>query len=239
MAFPQVPLSSLSEEPALRLSKRHAVKFIADSGTNSVLVRGADPTQLQTVQRLVEYFDRAPAPGSKLVRVTDVFPVRHSSAKQIATTIRDVYRELLDPEERNPAHDAQQLLLPPPGRPAYVAAFGDREDTERRTVAGFRGRLSVGVDEVSNALVVSADGEDLLRSVGKMIERLDCEVQSKDHVQVLRLAPGINPAQVRQSLTSVFGEKAAAASDAPAPETGSPAKQGDAAGHQVTSPAER
>ena len=43
----------------------------------------------------------------------------------------------------------------------------------RATAAPFKGKLSVGVDPVGNTLLVSAEGEDLLKLVCDMIDQLD------------------------------------------------------------------
>lgn len=202
--LPQLPMAP--PEPSTRLSKRPALKIIAADAGNSVLVRGADPDLLQTISQLVEYYDQPPQPGSQLVRVTDVFPLKHSRADDIAATIREVYKDLLEGPNELSKDSRQSQLISLERRPV-LATFGKRGEDSNGTVATFRGRLSVGVDEISNALVISADGEHLLRSVGKMIESLDRSARHKDEVHVVRLPAGVSLEQVRQSLDGVLRQK--------------------------------
>ena len=51
----------------------------------------------------------------------------------------------------------------------------------------FAGKLSLGVDEVTNTIIVSAKGEDLLKLVCDLIEELDRKAKKSESVQVVQV----------------------------------------------------
>jgi type II secretory pathway component GspD/PulD (secretin) len=50
----------------------------------------------------------------------------------------------------------------------------------------FSGKLSLGVDAITNTIIVSAKGEDLLKLVCEMIEQLDQKAKRNETVEVLK-----------------------------------------------------
>jgi type II secretory pathway component GspD/PulD (secretin) len=167
------PSTSTSSSPA-RLSKRRKLRFIPDSDSNTILVQGADAEQLKIIQELIDLYDQPESQESASLRVTDIFYLRHSKAKTIAAAIKDVYRDLLsvnDPalQQHRQQDDKQQ----PPAERSYTYIFGDAGERDKPDPPiRFKGLLSLGVDEVSNALIVSAP-QGLLNEVGQMIDSLD------------------------------------------------------------------
>jgi len=49
----------------------------------------------------------------------------------------------------------------------------------------FSGKLSLGVDAITNTIIVSAKGEDLLKLVSDMIQELDLKAKRNEAVEVL------------------------------------------------------
>ena len=197
------------EESKKRLSKRPKLKFIYDYDTNSILVQGADPRQLKTIASLIEIYDKPEAPDAQTVRVHGVFHVRYSKAEVIAEAVKDVYRDLLSANDKALAQNPNQRE-----RMSSQTTFiiGDSSGNEPgRTQAKFKGKLSIGVDTVSNTLLVSAEGESLLKSVGEMIQTLDEASRPMSAVSVVRVDGNVNAARVREVLSKVLAEESASA----------------------------
>lgn len=168
--------SNTKNDTTRRLSKRKPLKFISDSDTNSILVVGADPAQLEVIEDLIELWDRPEPADSRAARMTTVFTLKWSKAKIVGETIKDVYRDLLSSNDKalqNQDPNNQQKKRPE-SQNVYITNFGGEEGEEGRgTEVKFKGKLSIGIDELSNTLVVSTEGENLMNNVGKMIQSLD------------------------------------------------------------------
>jgi hypothetical protein len=201
--------SSSSQTSRASLGRRRPLNFVADPVTNTVLVQGADTAQLAEVEGLIERYDRAEPPNSESVRRTKHVPLKYARAKEVADVLKDVYRDLLSP------NDKALLTNQPPQQQQqrgqndnfYSAMFSYLTDdpTKSEIVPRFKGMLSVGVDERANGVVVSAP-QIILTEVLKMVEDLDRSARpSRPVVRVIRVkSPGVAN-EVRQA---VMGKKA-------------------------------
>ena len=161
------------QESRHRLSKRKSLRFISDTDTNTILVQGADAAQLKIIKELIELYDQPEPTNAKAARVTTVVPVKWSKAQVIAEAVKDVYRDLLSSLDKALAQSPDQKQKPA-SQNTYIFGGEDEEGgKEKKTQVTFKGKLSIGVDELSNTLLVSAEGENLLANVTKMIRLLD------------------------------------------------------------------
>ncbi|HVA51492.1 MAG TPA: secretin N-terminal domain-containing protein [Pirellulales bacterium] len=218
------------------LSRRRPLSFVADPVTNTVLVQGADASQLAEIEDLIERYDRAEPPNSESVRRTMRVPLRYAKAKEVAEVIKDVYRDLLSP------NDKALLANQPPQQPGrerggggdnfYSAMFSYLTDdpTKSEIVPRFKGMLSVGIDERANGVVISAP-QIILTEVLKLVGDLDRDARpSRSVVRVLKVRNPGTAAQVRQAVAANKVQTAPAATT-PAPGTtdsSSPSGQGRA-----------
>lgn len=187
-----------------RLSDRRPLKFIPDADSRTILVQGATPEQLKTIEELIDIYDRPPDTDSKSVRKTEIFHIQYSKAQVIAQALKDVYRDLLS--ARDPALANQNRKKDEQGTQqaqrsyTYVFGGGDNNEPEPEERITFKGLLSIGVDEESNILIVSAP-ERLLENIRPIVEELDQAARPPD--TVVRVAPtngnGVN-ASVLQAL---------------------------------------
>jgi Bacterial type II/III secretion system short domain len=152
-----------------RLNKREPLKFVADSVTNSVLVQNADDEQLTQIRSLIDFYDRAEPPDSQSIRKTQIVAIQYSKAQQVADVVKDVYRDLLSPNDKalNSGQQRQDQQ-----RPFYSFFDMGRSNQQGDNVPKFKGLLSIGIDASSNSLVVSAP-QFLLTDVVNMIQKLD------------------------------------------------------------------
>ena len=215
------------------LSKRRKLKFIYDLDSNSILVQGADRQQLLTVKELIEVYDKPTPSDAQTARVSAVFPIRYSKAEAIAETIKDVYRDLLSANDKALSQNPEQRNRMP-NQTTYIFNEGGENEPERTQIA-FKGKLSIGVDAVTNTLIVSAEGETLMKSVSEMIKTLDEAGKPLSSVSVIPLSGRVNAQQVRKVLAAVFNEAQpptpgaakSAAKPPHAPGEGAPKQGGD------------
>ena len=163
------------------LSKRRPLKFISDYDTNTILVQGADSGQLNTIKELIDLYDK---PEPVEMRQSIIFQVRYSKAKIIAATVKDVYRDLLRSKDKTLQKHNETEAKSKATRRVYIWRGSEGE---QRTQVRFKGQLSIGVDELSNTLIVSAQGQNLLDNVRTMIDNLDKAARPTSTVQVLKL----------------------------------------------------
>ncbi|MFH1267788.1 MAG: secretin N-terminal domain-containing protein, partial [Planctomycetota bacterium] len=199
------PSSGSSGGDSRRLSKRRPLRFISDDDTNTILVQGATPEQLATIDDLIEVYDQPPSTDSDSARKTEVFPIRYSKATVVAEAVKDVYRDLLSDRDKALNNKPQQEQRSE-SRYSYTYILGD-EDGERKAPK-WKGYLSIGIDELSNTLIVSAP-EFLFRDIERLIKSLDEAARPTDAVHVMHLGQGVSAAEVQEALSKVLGEKAA------------------------------
>lgn len=193
-----------------RLSQRPKLKFIYDLDSNSILVQGARPDQLKTIKELIAVYDVPAADDSQTARLSAVFQIEYSKANVIAEAIKDVYRDLLSANDKslqqqgNPEAKNRQ-----PTGTTYIFNEGEGGSEPDRTRLTFKGKLSIGIDEVANVLLVSAEGEQLMKSVEVMIQTLDKAAQPVSTISVVQLSGGMNAEKVRKVLGGLLGDAGA------------------------------
>jgi len=198
--------TSSDSEIGLGLSRRRPLKFIADSDTKSVIVIGGDAEQLEIVEELIEFYDKPPPVDSDTYRRTEIIQLKYSKAPVVATAVKDVYRDILSGNDKALANNQQKQ-----GSPERVCnyKFGDEGDSEQ-TMPRWKEMLSIGVDELSNTLIVSAP-RFLFDQVDALIKELDERAKPTSSVRVVRLDGKVNTAVVRQALANILGQPQAAA----------------------------
>ena len=172
---------AFSNKDQSRFSKRWPVKIVADSETNSILVQGADASQLKSIKDLLEFYDKPDGSDADSVHQTEKFVLQWAEAESVAETLKDLYHDLLTPKEKTSNQPQDQQRRP------YVFAYGDSPGGgEAQKRPRFRGLLSVGADKVSNTLIVSAPPY-LMKEVAKVIEDLDEGAKHTDAPSIFRL----------------------------------------------------
>ncbi len=191
-----------------KLSKRKPLKFITDLDTNTILVQGADAGQLKTIADLIELYDVPEPVNSQNARVTKLFTVKYSRASIVADTIKDAYRDLLSSNDRALQNGKKEKSKQPRGGGmTVISAFGlgsDPTPADSRTSARFEGKLSIGVEDLSNTLLVSTEGENLMSVVASMIEALDEAAKPVSDVQVIKVSTHVDGSRLQSVLEKVL-----------------------------------
>lgn len=188
-----------------RLSKRKALKFISDSDSGTIIVQGADAQQLKTIEELINIYDQPLATDGKQVRKTQIFTLKYSKATTIAETIKDVYRDLLSTNDKAYQNQQGKEGQKPPER-NYTFVYGNAESgdkSKQETPIKFKGLVSLGVDDISNTIIVSAP-ESLLENIEQLIEQLDRAAQPTNSVQVVKLDGKINSSDLQKRLSKIL-----------------------------------
>jgi len=195
------------------LGKKKKLRFVADSDTNSIVVTNADREDLQTIGELIELWDVPEPADEKTSRYTDIVRVKHSNAADIVATIKDAYRDLLSSNDRafegngggqDGGGDSQRQQ----GGGGQSLVNADRSRDSGRASFRFKGKLSLGVNERTNSIVVSAEGQPLLELIKDMIEQLDSAAKPQSNVEVIQLSGGLNGKSVEAALRAALGQAA-------------------------------
>lgn len=172
------------------------IRVVADPATNSILVR-ANPIDMLEIRRLIRDAIDTGETDSKAVIQTFIIPMKYASANEVASIIRDVYREYMNTN-------------PQTGTFGGFGGFGFFRGGQNRNVdANGNPRqvtLSVGVDDHSNRLILSCN-EKLYDDIKKLTDQLDNA--AKDSAKTVRFVPikGIDPALVQQAIDAIQGRR--------------------------------
>lgn len=192
-----------------RMSKRKPLKIISDRDTHTILVQGASREQLHTIEELIAIYDKPESTDDHAVRKTQVFKIQYSTANVIADAIKDVYRDLLSENDKALQQQGRGDKEQRPAERSYTYIYGSGgggEGQEKEQPIRFKGMLSIGVDKVSNILIVSAS-EGLLDNVGQIITALDEAARPNSAYQVMHVDPRVNTRELQQRLQKIFGPK--------------------------------
>ncbi len=126
--------------------------------------------------------------NGKDVRYTKLVRIKHSNAQSIVNTIKEAYKDLLSSNDSALQGNQQ-------GRGGNQE---NKRESRQETVqadgglsSNFKGELSLGADEITNSVLVSARGEPLLELVCDMIAELDKAAAPQGSVEVFQLSPGM------------------------------------------------
>jgi type II secretory pathway component GspD/PulD (secretin) len=200
------PVETGGQDDITGLARRRKLMITYDTPSRTILVANASPSQLHEVEQLIREYDR-PAPEDSIKsRRTATIKIRYSKASVIAAALKDVYRDLLS--SRDKEFQSGEKKEQRPSEERVVIRYGDSStDGDKRAApveVGFEGALSVGVDDISNTLIVSVQ-EELFEDVVKMVQHLDEEAAPKTTVYVHQVTRSVDPASLQKALSEALG----------------------------------
>lgn len=216
-----------NDEP--QLGKKRKLKFMSDSDSNTLLVSGATDAQLKTIQRLIDLWDKPEKQDKQNLRFTKTVKVEYSKAQNISDAIKDAFRDLLSSNDKALARNQQDS----------GQAGGSKESKHRSEDSisdggmnyDFSGKLSLGVDTITNTIIVSAKGEELLKLVCEMIEELDQKAKRNETVEVLK-AGNTNTKALEKALKNMLRPQNAIDPNARSPQNQRISPEGQQPGRQ-------
>lgn len=181
-----------------QLGKKRKLRFLSDNDTNSLIVIGADDAQLKNIEGLIRLWDVPEKTNKQRLRYTKLVKVEYSRAEGIAEAIKEAYRDLLSTNDK-----AFQKEKEGGGADGKEPKRSDSSDAifDGAMNFSFSGRLSLGIDKVTNSIIVCAEGEDLLTLVLDMITQLDTAAMPSESVEILKL-DGANSQAMEKALTA-------------------------------------
>lgn len=194
------------------LSKRPKLRLIWDPPSNSILVANASSRQLTEIEDLIKAYDKPTADDATTERVTQPIKIKYSRASTIVAAVKEVFRDLLSSKDKefDAAKEGKGGSTGSSGSGVTILSYsrnsGSSNDTKRSAPVkvGFQGALSLGADDVSNIVLVSAQRE-VFEGVVEMIEQLDEESAPRTTVQVHRVAGNVGAESLQKALEKAVG----------------------------------
>jgi type II secretory pathway component GspD/PulD (secretin) len=180
------------------LGKKRKLRFVDDPDTKSLIVIGANQRTRATIERLIKLWDVPEPRDVSRDLYTKVVKVEFSQADSIVEAVKDAYRDFLSANDK-----------------AFQSKDNDKEKGEggKKFSSGFSisdgssssssGKLSLGIDRVTNSIIVVAE-KTLLDLVCKMITDLDERAKPTGAVQVLQLDGGVNSPSLEKALRAMM-----------------------------------
>ncbi len=182
------------------LGRRDLLRFVVDDHTNTVIVQGASRTQMKVIKQLIEIYDEKPEPEEFLSRKTEVIKLKYSQASDIASSIKDVYRELLSSKDKEfKDEEGGSSILSNERTYVFGQTKIDENGEPDPVFIQFDGMLAVGTDPISNALIISAR-EEVLESVKETVRLLDEAARPDTTIHVHRVGSGVRAGTLQELL---------------------------------------
>ncbi|MCA9127465.1 MAG: hypothetical protein KDB22_10280 [Planctomycetales bacterium] len=183
------------KDESRQLGDKPSLRFISDIDTNTIVVIGADDLDRRTIKELIALWDVPEKENEEdNARYTKLVRVQYSRAQSIADALKEAYRDLLSANDKT------------------FQENGGGDEAKRSSTGGasvnsgggmnfsFKGKLSMGVDSITNSILVSAEGQELLKIITEMIKELDEAARPEGGFEVYQLPPGVNGKSVKEAL---------------------------------------
>ena len=189
------------------LGARRQLRFIYDSPSNSIIVQNASEAQLQIIRELIRIYDQPIAEDSVAKRGTEAIQIQYGRAEQIATALKEVYRDLLSSKDKEfQTREGQPRATRTETYYRFGFSGGDATDKKSSPIkVAFEGALSIGVDEISNTLIISAE-ENVMVEVKKIVKDLDEKAKPNTVIQVHELRGSLKSSQLKTALAAALAQ---------------------------------
>jgi hypothetical protein len=175
------------------------VEIVPDVRLNALIVN-ARPAELDMIDRLLRILDQRTGPETVEAGGTPrLIPVLHMQATQVADIVRQVFQDRLQSAGGQGGQPSPEDILRMLGRGRGGPGGGGGGEAEKIE------KMSIGVDERNNALVVRAS-DPLFKEVEALVQQLDQEQVDGGNSTRMVTLKNSNSAAVRQALTSILGE---------------------------------
>lgn len=182
--------SDKKEDP--QLGEKNKVRFMSDNPTKTLMVIGADEPTMKIIRELIEVWD-VPVAEADNTEQTKMIKVQYSKAESIVEAIKDAYRDLLSATDRTFAEKSD-------------GKGEERSSTDSTSNIGFglKGELSLGVDKVTNTIILTTKGERLMKVISQMITDLDEAARPSGSIQVTNLSGGTNMKSLEKAIKAMM-----------------------------------
>jgi type II secretory pathway component GspD/PulD (secretin) len=165
-----------------------SIDMVPDMRLNALVVR-ARPADLDTIEQLLKVLDQRAGPEEvEADAVPRIIPVYNTSASQVAAVVQQVYQDRMS---------GSAMPMSPQDMLKMIRGNGPSVDQQAQ-------KMSIGIDERSNSLVVRAP-DALFEEVKALVAKLDeGQLESPETTRVVSLSH-TNSAAVEKALSSLLG----------------------------------
>jgi len=175
-----------------------SLQIVPETRLNALIVRGS-AADLDAVEQLLDILDQSDPPETEVASRPKLIPVVHASASEIANVVRTVYPTRIE------GSSGQANRQPNPEDFLKLLRGGNKGGGGSKRSEPTQTKMSIGVDERSNSLVVVAP-PPLFQEVEALVTLLDTSSEaSKETVKIVTLHRA-NPAAVKTALSAVLGQ---------------------------------
>ena len=185
--------------------KPNKARILPDTRANALLVVGP-PAEQRKIEQLLEVVDEVERPASAATPKPYIIPVVYGNANEVAEVVRSVFAQQL--------YDTRQAQQPRINVPSFggFGGFGmgggGRGNNQNKN-PNQTGKLTVGVNEQTNSIVVSAP-QEIFKEVEKLVKSLDeAAAQQGRSARVVTLR-NASPEAVEKALGNLFGVRTTA-----------------------------
>lgn len=173
-----------------------SLRIIPDIRSNSLFVSGP-PDKVAEIEQVLKVVDTTDLPDSLRDRLPRMIEVRYADVQEVATIVRDAYKDYLEPSRSAGPGDNPLAML-------MMGGGGGRgRDDDRRNQPQGEIRLTVAVDAATSQLIVSAD-DALFQQIQELVSSLDnAQLEARRTVQVVTLE-NADPASLSNTLGSLI-----------------------------------
>ena len=182
------------------MGKSQPLRIIPELRSNALFISGpAD--QVNDIMAALEVLDTNELPESAKDRVPRMIPVEVADVTEVASIIREVFREQMDATGGNPLAALARGGGGGGFNPlAMMLGGGQPQGRQQRGL-----QLTLGVDERTNTLIVSSS-EQLFKQVEQLVKAIDQSARDANNtVRVVTLSNS-NTAVAGQALSSLLGK---------------------------------
>ncbi len=141
-----------------------------------------------------------------MARRTEAIKIHYSRATDIANALKEVYRDLLSSKDKEfQGKDGQGKSRTETYYRIYGSAQTDNNKKKPSAIkVAFEGAISIGVDELSNTLIISAQ-DDVWDSIRQLVQELDEAALPRTEVQVREVRGIVSTDALQQALSTALG----------------------------------
>jgi hypothetical protein len=175
------------------------VDIVPDTRLNALIVQ-ASPADVDTIEQLLHVLDQSASPEEvALVTKPRLIPVYNTTASTVADVVKQIYGDRLT----GSAGEQRQIS------PAefFTAIRGGGRGRNNQSQGEELPKMSIGVDERNNALVVDAP-DSLFNEVKDLVTQLDQPSSEDRETTRLVTLKATNPESMKAMLLSVLGDQA-------------------------------
>ncbi|MGC4003615.1 MAG: secretin N-terminal domain-containing protein [Pirellulales bacterium] len=188
-------------DSAPKLAASGSISIIPEVRLNALIVQ-ANETDLDTIEQILKVLDQEQSPEDvTLINKPRLIAVHYTPAEEIAAVVKSVYADRMAGGAGGGGGGQRQ---PSPQEFIQALRGGGGRNDQRRRQAEEAPKMTIGVDNRTNSLVVTAT-EALFQEVAELVQDLDKETIASNETMEIVTLKNSSPAAVQQALTQIVG----------------------------------